>query len=174
MDEWIFKSLCAMTYGLYVVSSCDGEKLNGQITNTVFQVTADPARVAVGVNKKNLTHDYIEKTGRFSVSVLKQETPMLFIGLFGFKSGRDINKFEKTGYKKYESGVPFLLENSLAAMEITVEQSVDLGTHTLFIGSVVKGEKISDGPALTYDYYHNVMKGKTQKNATTYNVETSS
>ncbi|HDH63366.1 MAG TPA: flavin reductase, partial [Firmicutes bacterium] len=84
------KTLHKITYGLYLVTSKNGEKINGQIANTVFQVTSDPPRISVTINKKNLTHEFIEKSRVFAVSVLSKETPLKFIGNFGFKSGRDI------------------------------------------------------------------------------------
>jgi len=171
MDNELFRALCDMTYGLYIVSSADGDKLNGQIVNTAFQVTADPARIAVGVSKNNLTHDYITKSGRFTVAAIKQGAPMTFIGLFGFKSGRDTDKFAVTAHAKTASGMPVPHDHTLSVLEATVDNTVDLGTHTLFIGKVCGAQKISDGEPLTYAYYHNVMRGKTQKNATTFNVQ---
>lgn len=170
MDSVTLKSLCDMTYGIYIVSSADGEKLNGQIVNTAFQVTADPVRIAVGINKSNLTHEYIEKSKRFTLTALKQGAPMTYLGLFGFKSGRAVDKFAAAKHDKTPSGMPVPLEHTLSALEVEVEQAVDLVSHTLFIGRVVGAEKIADGEPLTYAYYHNVMKGKTQKNATTYNT----
>src|ERR1035437_9945703 len=92
-------ALYKIGYGVYVVCSKDGEKYNGQIANTVFQACSEPPTVAVTINKKNLTHEYISKSGVFTVSILSKETPMTFIGKFGFKSGRDINKFADTNYK---------------------------------------------------------------------------
>ncbi|MFX1562437.1 MAG: flavin reductase family protein, partial [Promethearchaeota archaeon] len=89
-----------ITYGLYVVSSKLGDKMNGQIVNTVFQVTSEPPCIAVSINKQNLTHEYIAKSGLFSVSILDEATPMTFIGLFGFKSGRDVDKLCDIEYQK--------------------------------------------------------------------------
>ena len=88
-----------LSYGLYVVSSCSGDKLNGQIANTAFQVTSEPATIGVSINKLNLTHDFIRESKKFSVSILSTAAPMDFIGRFGFKSGRDINKFEGMQYR---------------------------------------------------------------------------
>ncbi|MBI4656254.1 MAG: flavin reductase family protein [Elusimicrobia bacterium] len=146
----------------------DGEKPNGQIVNSVFQVTADPPKIAISLNKNNLTHSYVEKSKIFSISVLDQETPMTFIGLFGFRCGRDVDKFEKTAHKMREK-CPIVTDNTLAVMLCKVSASMDLGTHTLFIGEVIGSELIKEGTPLTYDYYHKVKKGKTQKYATTYN-----
>lgn len=168
LDQPTLTALCDVSYGLYIVSSHDGEQLNGQLTNTVFQVTAEPPRMAAAVNKKNLTHEYISKSGCFTISAVSQDAPMTFIGLFGFRTGRDINKFEKVKYRLCPCGAPIVLEHTVSALEIKVTQSVDIGSHTLFIGEVSCGHMLSDGKPMTYDYYHTVLKGKTPRNATTY------
>lgn len=166
----IDKALFQLSYGIYVVSSCDGEKLNGQIVNSVFQVTAEPPRIAVSLHKSNLTHDYVGKSKLFSVSVLDQNAPMTFIGLFGFKSGRDVDKFSGLSHKISE-GCPMVTENALCAFACRVAASLDTGTHTLFTGEVYDAQILKEGVPLTYDYYRNVKKGRTQKNATTYKAE---
>jgi len=163
------RALGRISYGLYVVSSSDGGKFNGQIVNTVFQVTSSPARIAVGINKANLTHEYISRSGAFSVSVLSVGTPQVFIGLFGFRTGRETDKFGKTAHKLLD-GCPAVTENAVAVMTVKVENSVDMGTHTLFYGSVTAAETLSGGDTMTYDYYRNVIRGKTHKNATTFNT----
>lgn len=168
MNNNLSAALCDVSYGLYIVSSCDGEKLNGQLTNTVFQVTAEPPKMAVAINKKNLTHEYIARSGVYSVSVVAQGASMIFIGMFGFRTGRDTDKFAKVKFKKGQTGVPIVLDNTLSAFEVKVTQTVDAGTHTLFIGEILGGEKLAEGKPLTYDYYHSVMRGKTPRNATTY------
>jgi flavin reductase (DIM6/NTAB) family NADH-FMN oxidoreductase RutF/rubredoxin len=157
-----------LTYGLYVVTSCADGKANGQIANTVFQVTADPARVAVSLNKENLTHKYVSRGGVFGVSVLAEETPMTFIGLFGFKSGRGVDKLAWVEHKEGASGCPLVTENALAVMEARVVSSLDVGTHTIFVGDVVAGEVLRDGEPLTYAYYRDTKKGKAPKTAPTY------
>ncbi len=100
------KTFYKISYGLYVVSSRRGDKLNGQIANTVFQVTSEPPTIAVSINKQNLTHKFIEESKVFAVSILSKEAPMQFIGHFGFKSGRDIDKFKNIDYKVGVSGAP--------------------------------------------------------------------
>ena len=112
-----------LTYGLYVVTSCADGKANGQIANTVIQVTADPARVAVALNKENLTHELVSRGGSFGVSVLDKETPMTFIGLFGFKSGRDVDKLARVEHEEGAGGCPLVTENALAIIE-AVEDSI--------------------------------------------------
>ncbi len=157
-----------LTYGLYVVTSCADGKANGQIANTVFQVTADPARIAVSLNKENLTHEYVSRSGVFGVSVLDKETPMPFIGLFGFKSGRDVDKLAEVEHKEGSSGCPVVTENAIAVIEASVVGTLDAGTHTIFVGDVVAGEVLRDGEPLTYACYRDAKKGKAPKAAPTY------
>ncbi len=162
------RCLFDLTYGLYVVTSCADGKANGQIANTVIQVTADPARIAVALNKENLTHEYVSRSGVFGVSVLDKETPTPFIGLFGFKSGRDVDKLAEVEHKEGSSGCPVVTENALAVIEAGVVGTLDVGTHTIFVGDVVAGEVLRDGEPLTYAYYRDAKKGKAPKTAPTY------
>ena len=162
------KVLHKLSYGMYVISSAKEGKLNGQIANTVFQITSKPARIAISINRENLTYEYIKNSGVFSVSILSKEAPFKFIGLFGFRSGRDIDKFEKVKYKIGVTGAPIVLEYALGYIEAKVIDSIDVGTHTLFIGEVVDADFIQEGTPMTYDYYHNVVKGKTPPKAATY------
>lgn len=164
------KALWDLSYGLYIVTSKSVDnKYNGQIVNTAFQVTSTPPQIAVCISKENLTHKYIEESKIFGVSVLEKETPMLFIGKWGFKSGKNINKFDdETTYKEGTLKTPLVTNHSLSIMEAKVTSSQDLGTHTLFIGEVVSSEIIKDGEILTYEYYQNNKKGKAPKTAPTY------
>jgi flavin reductase (DIM6/NTAB) family NADH-FMN oxidoreductase RutF/rubredoxin len=163
--------LFSLTYGLYVVTSCAAGEANGQIANTVFQVTAEPPRIAVALNKENLTHEYVSRGGAFGVSVLARETPMTFIGLFGFKSGRDVDKLAQAEHKEGSNGCPVVTENALAVIEARVVGRLDAGTHTVFVGDVVAGEVLRAGEPLTYAYYHEAKKGKAPKAAPTYRGE---
>lgn len=158
-----------LSYGLYIVTSRDGDRLNGQIANTAIQVTSDPARVAVIINKQNLTHEYISKSKVFAVSVLDETAPMIFIGPFGFRSGREIDKLSKVEYKEGVTGCPLVTEHALSVLEAKVIDEIDLGTHTVFIGDVLSAEVLREGRPLTYQYYHEHLKGKTSKHAPTYN-----
>ncbi len=162
------KVLHSITYGMYVVSSTKEEKLNGQIANTVFQITSKPARIAISINRENLTYEYIKKSGVFSVSILSTEAPFKFIGLFGFRSGRDIEKFKDVKYKIGVTGAPIVLDHTIGYIEAKVIDSIDVGTHTVFIGEVVDADYLAEGTPMTYDYYHNVVKGKTPPKAATY------
>lgn len=162
------KALWNISYGLYVVTSRDGEKLNGQIANTVMQVASEPPLVAIAINKKNYTHEFIERSGVFAVSVLEESVPMKFIGLFGFKCGRETNKLSQCNYKIGITGVPIVIDNTLSVFECETISSTDAMTHTVFIGRVVSAEVIKDGTPLTYDVYRTTKKGKEPENAPTY------
>lgn len=162
------KALHKISYGLYIVASKRNGELNGQIANTVFQVTANPPTVAVSINKQNLTHEFIKESGVFSVSILAKDTPLKFIGLFGFRTGKETRKFENVKYKLGVTGAPIVLENTVGYVEAEVVNSVDVGTHTLFIGRVVDAGILSDEEPMTYAYYHEVKQGKTPEKATTY------
>ena len=162
------KALHKLGYGMYIVSSRKGDKLNGQIANTLFQITSEPSTVAVSINKSNLTHEYIKESKVFAASVLCQDTSLSFIGHFGFKSGRDIDKFEGINYRIGETKAPVVLDNAVAYLEARVIQEVDVGTHTIFIGEVVDAEVISEKTCLTYEHYHLIKRGTTPKTAPSY------
>ena len=159
------KALYQITYGLYVITSMKGGKPGGQIANTVFQVTSEPPTVAVCLNKQNLTHEFIHDSRVFAASILSQDTPLSFIGTFGFKSGRDIDKFAQVNYKIGETGAPIVLDHTLAYLGVRVTNEVDVGTHTTFIGEVVEAEQVKQGQPMTYAYYHEVKRGSTPKTA---------
>ncbi len=163
-----FEALYKISYGLYIVSSCMGDKLNGQIVNTVFQVTSEPVMVAVCVNKNNLTHEFINESGVFSVSILEKETPMQFIGRFGFRTGRTFDKFEGIDYFIGKTGAPIVRDHTVAFIEAEVKNTMDIKTHTLFVGEVVDAEILKDAEVMTYSYYHYILKGKAPKTATVY------
>ena len=161
-------ALHKLGYGVYVVCSGKGDKINGQIANTVIQVTSEPPTLAVSINKSNLTHEYIKESGVFTASALCQDTPLSFIGNFGFKSGRDANKFEGINYKIGTTGAPVVTDYAVAYMEVRVQQEVDVGTHTIFIGEVVDADVLNDKVCMTYEYYHQVKRGATPKTAPSY------
>src|SRR4030066_2418415 len=108
------KALYQIGYGLYVVCSKKNGKFNGQIANTVFQVCSEPPIIAAALNKQNLTNEFVSASKVFTVSILSQDTPLSFIGSFGFKSGRDVDKFKGVNYKMGQTGVPVVLDNTLA------------------------------------------------------------
>lgn len=161
-------ALYKISYGLYIVTSMKDGGFAGQIANTVFQVTSEPAKIAVCLNKKNATHEFVKNSRVFGVSVLEKETPMQFIGKFGFKSSRDVNKFEDVKFKIGKTGAPLVLDHSVAILEAEVKAECDVGTHTLFIGELVDAEVISEQEVMTYAYYHFIKGGKAPKTATVY------
>lgn len=162
------KALHSISYGLYVITSKDGDKINGQVANTVFQISNDPPTIAVSINKKNLTNEFIKKSGSFAVSVLSHETPLSLIGQFGFKSGRDVDKFRGVNYRTTPKGLPYLVDNVLASIEARVIQTVDAGTHNIFVGEITHAEVLKQGNPMTYAYYHQVKRGSTPPSAPTY------
>ncbi len=164
-----FEALFKISYGLYIVCSGDKEKGNGFISNSVFQVTAEPAQFAACCNKENFTAEFIKKHESFSISVLHQDALADIIGKFGYKSGRDINKLDGMDLKIGETGVPILLNESIAFMECKLVQTFDVGTHFIFIGKLLQAEIIDDNKELlTYAHYRKVRKGVAPKNAPTY------
>jgi flavin reductase (DIM6/NTAB) family NADH-FMN oxidoreductase RutF/rubredoxin len=162
------KALHTCSYGLYVVSSRKGDRLNGQIANTVFQITSDPPTVAVSINKQNLTHEFISESKVFVASILSSDAPLSLIGHFGFKSGRDVDKLKDINYKLGETKAPIILDHTIAYLEARVINQVDVGTHTIFIGELVGADVLTEGAPMTYAYYHEVKRGTTPKTAPTY------
>jgi flavin reductase (DIM6/NTAB) family NADH-FMN oxidoreductase RutF/rubredoxin len=162
------KALQKIEYGMFVVCSKKDGAFNGQIANTVFQVAADPALIAVSLAKLNLTHDFVTASKAFTVSVLTREATMPFIGRFGFKSGRTIDKFKETGYRTGTTGIPIVTDFAAAFFEATVITSLDTPTHTVFIGTIVDADLLSAGEPMTYAYYHAIKGGLTPKNAPTF------
>ncbi len=147
------RALWTMSYGMYLVTARSGGRANGQIANAVFQVTAEPPRVAIAINKENFTHDLIRDGGWFAFSVLADTVPMEFIGLFGFKSGRDVDKLAQATVRE-GLHVPLVVEHAVAVTEARVLLAMDAGTHTVFIGEAAGAEVLSTGAPLTYAGYH--------------------
>ena len=157
-----------ISYGMFIVSSNKDKVFNGQIANTVFQITNVPVTIAISINNKNLTYEYIRASKRFSASILEEETPLTFIGKFGFKSGRQEDKFKDTNFKVLPSGCPVVMDYSVGYLEAEVIKEFDCGTHTLFLGCVGESAILKDGKPMTYDYYHNVKRGTTPPKAPTF------
>ena len=147
-------------YGLYVVTSNDGGKDNGCIVNTVMQITSNPVRIAVSVNKENYSHDTIKKTGIMNVNFLTEEAPFKVFEVFGFTSGRDTDKFRDCSPSRSENGLVVLPKYINSYMSLKVEEYLDFGTHGMFICSSTEAEVISDTPSMTYAYYHKNVKPK--------------
>jgi rubredoxin/flavin reductase (DIM6/NTAB) family NADH-FMN oxidoreductase RutF len=162
------KALYSLTYGLFIVSSVKDSKINGQVANTVIQVCSEPQVIQVVINRNNLTHEYISASKVFSASILSQETPLIFIGGFGFKSGRDTDKFAGVNYRPGQTGAPIVLDNSLAYLEARVIDQKEVFTHTVFVGQLIDADVIRDGEPITYAYYQQVKRGTTPKSAPSY------
>lgn len=162
------KALYTLNYGVYIVSTKSKEKMNGQIANVVFQVTADPPKIAICLNKKNLTHDLVSESKIFNISVLGECCTMKLIGTFGFKGGRNIDKFENNSYMIGKNGAPVVTDSAVAYLECEVENKMDVGSHTLFVGKVTEGELLQEDAPMTYSYYHTELKGKEPEAAPTY------
>jgi len=162
------QALSLITYGLYVVSTALGEKRNGQIADAVCQVASEPKLLSLSSSKKNLTHDMIRESKLFSVAILERDTPLNYIGRFGFRSGRDFDKFEGINYLSGTTGLAIPTDHTLAFIECKVVQEVDVGSHTLFIGEIVYADVLKEGEPLTYAYYQQVKKWKVPETAPTF------
>ena len=162
------KVIREMSYGLYVLTSQDKDFLNGQIINSVKQVTYDPVRLAVTVSKNNLTHELISKSKVFAVSALDNFTPKSFFQLFGFMSGRDVDKFADIEHKEGITGCPVILGNTLSVLEALVFKEIDLETHTIFVANAISTEVLKKGRPLTYRYYQEQLNWLVSKNSPTF------
>lgn len=157
------KAMYKLTYGLFVLTAKENDKDNGCIINTAIQVTSEPNRITIAVNKANYTHDMVLNTGVFNVSILSQEASFDMFKRFGFQSGRDVDKLEGfTGYKRGENDVIYVTEGTNGYISGKVVQTVELGTHTLFIADVTDMEVLSDKTSVTYEYYQQNIKPKPQ------------
>ena len=149
-------------YGLYVATSNDGKKDNGLIVNTVSQVTNSPNRIAVTINKDNYSHHVIKQTGKMNINCLSVDAPFSVFENFGFRSGRNVDKFEDSEPLRSDNGLAFLPRYINSFMSLKVEQYVDLDTHGMFICSVTEARVISDVETMTYTYYQNNVKPRPQ------------
>ncbi len=158
-----------LSYGLFVLTASMDDKDNGCIINTVQQVTQDPLKITIAVNKKNFTHDMIKNTGIFNVSVLTETVPFDVIERFGFKSGRDTDKFLDTDFKdRTENGLLFVKKHSNAVICGKVTETIDCGTHTIFVADVEEALVLSDEPSVTYQYYFEHIKPKAETKKSGY------
>jgi flavin reductase (DIM6/NTAB) family NADH-FMN oxidoreductase RutF len=151
-----------LSYGLFVLTAREGDKDNGCIINTATQVTSSPNRIAVTVNKQNYTHGMILRTGVFNLSVLTEETDFWVFQHYGFQSGRDVDKFENLPELRTENGLRYAAGCSNAVISAKVVNTVDCGTHTLFIAEVTDAHMLSSTPSVTYQYYFDHIKPKPQ------------
>ena len=155
-------ALFKIGYGLYVVTSKQDEKDNGLIVNAIMQVTNTPNRVAVAINKLNYSHDIIKNTGVMNVNCIDTTAPFSLFERFGFKSGRDTDKFNGLDFSRSDNGLAQLNDNVNAVLSLKVESYTDLDTHGMFICTVTEAKVLSENPTMTYDYYQNNVKPKKQ------------
>lgn len=157
------KAMYAISYGLFVITACRDGKDNGCITNTVIQLTSEPNRISVAVNKSNYTCEMIRETGRFTASVIAEDATFDLFRRFGFQSGRDVDKFDgfDSCYRS-QNGTLIITEGTNAWISAEVEQMIDLGSHMLFIARVTDMNTIGDIPSATYTYYQEKIKPKPE------------
>ena len=157
------KTMYNLTYGLFVLTSGFDGKDSGCIINTAGQVTAEPNRISIAVNKGNFTHDLVKKSGKFNISILSQEARFETFQHFGFQSGRNVDKFAGyTDCKRSGNGLYYVTAGANGYISAKVEQEVDLGSHTLFLAAVEDMEVLSDTPSTTYSYYQSHIKPKPE------------
>ena len=160
------EAMYKITYGLFVLTSTDGERQNGCIVNTVSMITDEPKRIVVFVNKANYSQELLKKTGVFNVSVLTENTPFEVFKQFGFQSGKDVDKFAGKTYPTTENGLYYLPEHANALISGRVVDAYDYGTHTLFVAEVTEAKKLLDEESVSYEYYQANIKQKPQAAAT--------
>ena len=165
------KILTSLSYGMFAVGTKGENMPNACIVNTVVQITSNPLTVAVSVNHNNYTNECIKKNGEFTVSVLSENTSGAVIGALGFTSGRDGNKLENIKHKILREGAPVIQEDICCWFLCKVINSIETVTHTVFIAELTAGSEAIKGKPMTYEFYHNVIKGKAPKNAPTYIAE---
>ena len=151
-----------ISYGLFMLTTTDGEKQNGCIVNTVSMLTDNPKRIVVFVNKANYSEELLRKTGIFNVSVLTESAPFELFKQFGFVSGRDKDKFEGGMYERSENGLYYLPKHANAVLSGKVVDYYDYGTHTLFVAEVTEAKVLNDEKSVTYEYYQANIKQKPQ------------
>ena len=155
-------ALFKLSYGLFVLTAKQDGKDNGCIINTVQQVTSDPMRISITVNKANLTHDMVLATGEFNVSVLTEDAVFWIFQHYGFQSGRDVDKFANLPEARTANGIRFVEGCTNAVISGKVIQTVDCGTHTLFIADVTEAKVLDSVPSVTYQYYFDHIKPKPE------------
>jgi flavin reductase (DIM6/NTAB) family NADH-FMN oxidoreductase RutF len=157
------KAMYKLSYGLFVLTAKQDDRDNGCIVNTVQQVTTEPNRIIVAINKNNLTHDMVLATGKFNVSVLSENSKFETFKHWGMQSGRDVDKMEEVKISRSENGLVYIADDETNAfISASVVSSTDLGTHTLFLADVTDCEVLADTESATYSYYQKNIKSKPQ------------
>lgn len=156
------KTLFKLSYGLFVLTARDGEKDNGCIIDTAIQAASTPNQISICINKSEFTHGMIMDTGAFTVSIISQKANFDLFKHFGFQSGRDVNKFENfTACKRGKNGIFYITEGTNGFISVKVDKTVDLGSHTMFVGEITDMEVLNDDTSATYEYYQNNIKPKS-------------
>ena len=155
-------ALFKLSYGLFVLTAREGDQDNGCIINTATQLTSTPCRIAITVNKQNYTHGMVLRTGIFNLSVLTQETDFWVFQHYGFQSGANVDKFANLPPMRTENGLRYIAGCTNAVLSAQVIQTVDCGTHTLFIADVTEAQVLESTPSATYQYYFDHIKPKPQ------------
>ena len=167
------KAMGKLSCGLFVLTAREETCDNGCIINTAIQAASDPNQLSIFVNKANLTHDMIQRTGRFTVSVFSIDAVFDTFQHFGFQSGRDVNKFDGfDGCQRGANGIYYITKGTNAYISVKVDKTEDFGSHTMFAGEITDMEVLSDRTSMTYDYYHNNVKPKPQNAGTAANGQT--
>lgn len=167
------KAMYKLSYGLFVLTAKEGEKDNGCIINTAIQAASMPNQISICVSKANYTHDMVMRTGEFTVSIISQKADFELFKHFGFQSGKDVDKFDSyTACKRGENGIYYITEGTNAYISVHVTKTVDLDSHTMFIGEVTDMEVLEDEPSVTYEYYLNNIKPKPEAVGTTSDGQT--
>ncbi len=163
MDNKVFRNL---SYGVYIVSTWDNGRPTGCTANSIMQVTSSPATVAISINHDNYTNSCIKDTGRFAVSIISEKSDPMIIGTFGFYTGKEKDKFDEVKNEIF-ANMP-VVSDSCGYFTCEVIDTMESETHTVFLGKVIDGMPKDNGAPMTYAYYHNVIKGKSPKNAPTF------
>ncbi len=155
-----------LSYGVYLCTTWDEGRPTGCVANSAMQITSTPATLAVSINRLNYTNEVIKRCGYFTICVLAEDSDPLLIGKFGFQSGKDTDKFDGVAYAV--RGKMPVVDDCCAFFTCKVVDSMETATHTVFLGEVLEADIPRKGKPMTYAYYHQVVKGKTAKNAPTY------
>lgn len=153
-----------LSYGVYVVSTVDGERPTGCIVNSIMQVTYDT--VAVSINHQNFTNECVKQSKKFAISILGENCDENIIPIFGFQCGRQIDKFKDVNSKSI-NGLE-VIENSVGYIICDLENMLETETHTIFLGKIIDGDTLLSDVPMTYAYYHKVKKGTSPKAAPTF------
>lgn len=165
IDNAAFRTL---SYGLFIIGGRSDDACAGCIANTFQQVTSEPLQVSVTLNKQNCTTTTIQQSGRFTASVLSEKASMELIGRFGFQSSNEVDKFQGIAGGKDEAGIPYVTECCVAWFSVRVVQTLDVGTHIIFVGEVEQAIALENESPLTYAYYHQIKGGKTPSRASSF------